>query len=72
MIKQLLNIRFKVGPVAKVVINSPSELSPDRIVTSKYVKDCGLREACKANEFAVHVYTGKDRTDEPKICVDGR
>ena len=36
------------------------------------IKNCGLPERCKDNEFAVHVYTGKDNNDEPKICVDGK
>ena len=36
------------------------------------VKNCGLPETCKQNEFSVHVYTGKDNNDEPKICVDGK
>jgi hypothetical protein len=46
--------------------------SQEQIAVANVVKNCGLREDCKPNEFAVHVYSGKDDKDEPKICVDGR
>lgn len=36
------------------------------------VQNCGLERACQDDEFAVHVYTGKDNNDEPKICVNGK
>lgn len=36
------------------------------------IQNCGLPDACKKHEFAVHVYTGRDTNDEPKICVDGK
>ena len=36
------------------------------------IENCGLAEVCKSDEFAVHVYTGKDNNDEPKICVNGQ
>lgn len=46
--------------------------SIDRIVVKSVVKNCGLREECKADEFPIHVYSGVNSDDEPKICVDGR
>lgn len=58
--------------ITPVKISELNIIKTEQIVTKKFVKDCGLREPCKQNEFAVHVYTGKDKNDEPKICVDGR
>jgi hypothetical protein len=46
--------------------------SQDRIVVASIVENCGMREKCQPDEFAVHVYTGKNEQDEPKICVDGQ
>jgi len=43
-----------------------------KIAVGTSIKNCGLLEMCKENEFAVHVYSGKDNNDEPKICVDGK
>jgi hypothetical protein len=61
-----------VGPITPVKIKDANVISHEQIQTKFYDKNCGLKEACKSNEFAVHVYTGKDKNDEPKICVDGR
>lgn len=47
-------------------------IDQDQILVGNYLKNCGLRDDCKAEEFAVHVYTGKNDRDEPRICVDGR
>ncbi len=44
----------------------------EKIAVGTSIKNCGLPEMCKENEFAVHVYSGKDNNDEPKICVDGK
>lgn len=44
----------------------------EKIAIGSTVKNCGLEDICKENEFAVHVYTGKDNNDEPRICVDGK
>jgi hypothetical protein len=46
--------------------------SKDQIAVGGILKNCGLREECKSDEFPVHIYTGKNDQDEPKICVDGR
>lgn len=53
-------------------IVEPHVNSQEQIAVSNMVKNCGLRESCKLDEFPVHVYTGKNDKDEPKICVDGR
>jgi hypothetical protein len=43
-----------------------------KIVIGTLIENCGLTEMCKNDEFPIHVYTGKDNNDEPKICVDGK
>lgn len=49
------------------------EISKDgKLSVGTSIKNCGLIEPCKDDEFAVHLYTGKDKNDEPKICVDGK
>jgi hypothetical protein len=61
-----------VGPVTPVKLVELHINSQEKIVVSSILKNCGMREECKPDEFPVHVYTGKDNQDEPKICVDGR
>ena len=61
-----------MGVLTPVKVNEMHVNSQDQIVVGSVVKNCGLREECKPDEFAVHVYTGKNDQDEPKICVDGR
>lgn len=61
-----------MGIISSVKINDVNVITNDQIETKFYLKDCGMKESCPKNEFAVHVYTGKDKNDEPKICVDGR
>lgn len=34
--------------------------------------NCGLPKSCGEEEFSVHLYSGVDHKDEPKICVDGK
>ena len=68
----MIILNIKVGPINPVKIVEPHVNSQEQIVVSNLVKNCGLRESCKLDEFPVHVYTGKNDKDEPKICVDGR
>ncbi|XP_023218568.1 protein FAM3C-like [Centruroides sculpturatus] len=45
---------------------------PVPIKIGDIVPNCGLKLPCKDNEFSVHIYTGKDHNDQPKLCVDGK
>ncbi len=47
-------------------------ISQNKLAIGNQLKNCGMKEPCKANEFSLHVYNGKDDKDEPKICVDGK
>jgi len=33
--------------------------------------NCGAPKTCADDEFSVHLYTGTQNKDVPKICVDG-
>ncbi|CAF0885021.1 unnamed protein product, partial [Didymodactylos carnosus] len=59
------------GPLTPLPFQ-PTDVKQDSIATGSSLRNCGLAEKCKDNEFAVHVYTGKDNNDEPKICIDGK
>ncbi|RNA19337.1 O-linked-mannose beta-1-2-N-acetylglucosaminyltransferase 1-like [Brachionus plicatilis] len=63
---------FPLGTLSAVKFMEKNVIDQDQILVGNYLKNCGLRDDCKAEEFAVHVYTGKNDRDEPRICVDGR
>ncbi|UJR23354.1 hypothetical protein I4U23_026366 [Adineta vaga] len=64
--------KFPLGQITPLSFPTSDVKKDGNIVTGTSIKNCGLSEMCKENEFAVHVYTGKDKDDEPKICVDGK
>ncbi|CAF3535907.1 unnamed protein product [Rotaria sordida] len=64
--------KFPLGSITPLLFPSAEVNKEGKIAVGTSMKNCGLLEACKENEFAVHVYTGKDKNDEPKICVDGK
>ncbi|CAF3773594.1 unnamed protein product [Rotaria sordida] len=64
--------QFPLGRITPLSFPNMEVNKAGKIVVSKTVENCGLFQTCKENEFAVHVYTGKDNNDEPKICVDGK
>jgi hypothetical protein len=69
----LINLSlYQVGVITPVKLDEMQVNSQDEIAVANIVKNCGLKEPCKEDEFAVHVYSGKDDKDEPQICVDGR
>lgn len=34
--------------------------------------NCGLQTICSNNAFPIHIYTGKNKTDFPKLCIMGK
>ncbi|CAN8018111.1 unnamed protein product [Ixodes persulcatus] len=36
------------------------------------VPNCGLQDPCSEDSFAVHIFTGQDHHDQPRLCVDGK
>lgn len=41
------------------------------IVLGKYELNCGLDVPCSKDSFPVHIYTGTDHKDHPRLCVNG-
>ncbi len=65
-------VTFPLGIIHPVKQVEMQVNSVDKIVVKDVVPNCGLRDECKRGEFAVHVYSGVNSDDEPKVCVDGR
>ena len=61
-----------VGQITSLTFPTMEVNKAEKIAIGSSVRNCGLENMCQENEFAVHVYTGKDNNDEPKICVDGK
>ncbi|CAF4635441.1 unnamed protein product, partial [Rotaria magnacalcarata] len=63
---------ISVGQITPLSFPTLEVNKEGKIAVGTIIKNCGLTATCKENEFAAHVYTGKDNNDEPKICVDGK
>lgn len=33
--------------------------------------DCGLAKTCLPDEFAVHLFSGKENVEGPRMCING-
>ncbi|CAM4802124.1 unnamed protein product [Rotaria magnacalcarata] len=64
--------KFPLGQITPLSFPTLEVNKEGKIAVGTIIKNCGLTATCKENEFAAHVYTGKDNNDEPKICVDGK
>ncbi|CAF2720777.1 unnamed protein product [Rotaria sp. Silwood2] len=64
--------KFPLGRITPLLFPTMEVNREGKIAIGKTVNNCGLIDTCTENEFPVHVYTGKDNNDEPKICVDGK
>lgn len=42
------------------------------IEVSEILPNCGIKELCPEDSFPVHVYTGQDKDDQPKLCIRGK
>jgi len=58
---------------AKDAGNRPKHGGADNIVLRPGFEyaNCGANKTCGDDEFSVHLYTGTQNKDPPKICVDG-
>lgn len=65
-------VKFPLGEITPLVFPPMAVNRGKTIAYGSSVQNCGLERACQDDEFAVHVYTGKDNNDEPKICVNGK
>lgn len=66
---QTVNIGNQVG--LNITSNKQSrDKTVIRQIGSEY-PNCGAKKSCANDEFSVHLYTGTENKDPPKICVDG-
>ncbi|GIY71009.1 protein O-linked-mannose beta-1,2-N-acetylglucosaminyltransferase 1 [Caerostris darwini] len=65
--KQQVNHVYERPKLANETVSSLHSIQIGEIMPH-----CGLLKACSKDEFSVHLYTGKDHTDEPRLCVDGK
>ncbi|XP_077486887.1 protein O-linked-mannose beta-1,2-N-acetylglucosaminyltransferase 1-like isoform X2 [Amblyomma americanum] len=42
------------------------------VLVGERIPNCGLPQPCANESFAVHIFTGKDHHDQPRLCVDGK
>lgn len=42
------------------------------IKSGEKVLNCGLPVSCETNQFAVHLFSGKDNQIYPRLCIDGK
>ncbi|XP_071450523.1 protein O-linked-mannose beta-1,2-N-acetylglucosaminyltransferase 1-like [Hetaerina americana] len=42
------------------------------IEIGEILPNCGLPELCPDNSFPMHLYTGQDKDDQPRLCVLGK
>lgn len=44
----------------------------NEIRISEIYPNCGIRYTCPDETFPVHIYTGQDKDDQPKLCIQGK
>ncbi|GFR29474.1 protein O-linked-mannose beta-1,2-N-acetylglucosaminyltransferase 1 [Trichonephila clavata] len=67
MIRQQVNHVYERPKLPNETVSSLHSVGIGEIVPN-----CGMEKLCGKDEFSVHLYTGKDHTDEPRLCVDGK
>lgn len=61
-----------MSPITPVKFVEANVLAMNKMNIGETTDNCGMKDPCKENEFPIHLYTGKDEKDEPKICVNGK
>ncbi len=61
-----------MGPITPMPVVEAKINDHNQIVVGEIKKNCGLPEPCPFGEFPIHVFTGINDKDEPKICVDDK
>ncbi len=75
---------ISVGEISNVnhpnVINAaaaPAAAAPvapaqSNVKMGEELPQCGVKDACGADSFPVHMYSGKGNSEGPKLCVSGK
>uniref|UniRef100_A0A0A9WLM6 Alpha-1,3-mannosyl-glycoprotein 2-beta-N-acetylglucosaminyltransferase n=1 Tax=Lygus hesperus TaxID=30085 RepID=A0A0A9WLM6_LYGHE len=66
---------FTGGTLVEENSSNPEFLFSERneeIRVSEIYPNCGIRYICPEETFPVHIYTGQDKDDQPKLCIQGK
>ncbi|CAB0013462.1 unnamed protein product, partial [Nesidiocoris tenuis] len=66
---------FRGSSAAEENYSSPEmnfKESLEEIRISEIYPNCGIRYTCPEDTFPVHIYTGQDKDDQPKLCILGK
>jgi len=59
-----------VNPQAPVIV------APDgghgTVQVGQLSSNCGLSKDCVPDEFSVHVFSGKENIEGPRVCINGK
>ncbi|CAI9734253.1 protein O-linked-mannose beta-1,2-N-acetylglucosaminyltransferase 1-like [Octopus vulgaris] len=61
-----------MGPIQPVPSVVTEILTGGKILHGESIANCGMENVCPDDSFSVHLYTGKENLDYPKICADER
>ena len=60
-----------VNPEASVAAAAPAGGNQAALPLGSKSSNCGLPKSCLPDTFAVHLYSGKENVEGPRICIDG-
>ena len=67
-----------MGKLNEVVVQEQEAEKPAEVPAESNVKvgeeltNCGVKDGCGPEAFAVHVFTGMGNSQGPKICIGGK
>ena len=66
---------FAVGKLSAVVeekAGGAANAGGGAVKLGEELPNCGVKEECGADGFPVHMYSGLENREGPKICVSGK
>jgi len=52
-------------------VNAPSGGIQGPLPVGGTSSNCGLEKSCLPEEFSVHVFSGKENVEGPRMCING-
>jgi len=59
-----------INPQAAVAA-APAGSNQAAVPLGATAPDCGLPKSCLPEEFAVHLFSGKENVEGPRMCING-
>jgi len=60
-----------VNPEASVAAAAPAAGNQAAPSLGSTASSCGMTKSCSTDEFSVHLYSGKENIEGPRICING-